>query len=39
MDFGLVGLHMKGVLTSKLFPLSRNKLALESTDCLGIARP
>ena len=28
MDFGLVGLHVKGVLTGKLFALSREQLTL-----------
>lgn len=39
MGSGLVGLYMKGVLTGKSFPVSRNWLTLGEAVSLESARP
>ena len=38
MDFGLVGVHMKGTLTSKLFTLFRNVSTIAHVRGVGYAK-
>lgn len=38
MDFGLVGLHMKGISSGELFTIFKNYLALGGTVPPGSAR-